>query len=307
MAANAVAHCLLGHPQAMNDSLAQTNAKRVLYGWSILIFCGFAATICNAATLITPDITITGLTHSFGHFGAGGPTTLISDSAAVGQFTQSGFTTTLTGSELMVSHFEAAPGNKFVIHAPPAGFGNITLTVIGEWVAGSDFGLTPTANTAVFENLVGPAPVLTSSQNVIGAGGKWIRSYAVFTVAPGSEFTGVQVSAQFASSIANPASQAFAPYKVTFSASVSSFQTLGDGSLLTLESLPRPPMKIKCLGTGFVLSWPTNFNNWALETATELRSTNWCMATNAYVITGTNFMMTNMCKEPSRYYRLRTP
>src|SRR5262249_28023159 len=155
------------------------------------------------------------------------------------------FTATLTGSELVVSHFEAAPGNKFVVHAAPAGFGNISLTVIGEWLAGSDFGISPISNTAVFENLAGPAPVLTSSQNVIGAGGKWVRSYAVFTVAPGTEFTGVQVSAQFASSLANPTNRAFAPQNVRFSAAVSSSQTLGDGQLLTMESVPLPTISIQ--------------------------------------------------------------
>jgi hypothetical protein len=292
----------------MNKSISHTNSKGILYRWPVLAFCSFVAANCNAATLVTPDMTIMGLTHTFGHFAPAGPTTSISDSVAAGQFTQTGFTTTLTGSELVVSHFEAAPGKKFVIHTPPAGFGNITLTVIGEWLAGSDFGITPVSNSAIFENLVGSAPVLISSQNVIGAGGKWVRSYAVFTVAPGTAFTGVQVSAQFASSIANPASQSFMPHGVTFSASVSSSQTLGDGFLLTLESLPIPSIKIKCSGIGFVISWPTNFNNWVLETATQLGSTNnWCTVTNTCVIIGTNFAMTNMCIEPSRYYHLRTP
>jgi hypothetical protein len=272
-----------------------------------LVFCSLAAATCSAATLVTPDITITGLTHTFGHFAPGGPTTSISDSVVAGQFTQTGFTATLTGSELVVSRFGAAPREKFVVRAPPAGFGNISLTVIGEWVAGSDFGRTPISNTAVFYNLAGPAPVLTSSQNVIGAGGKWVRSYAVFTVAPGTEFTGVQVSAQFASSIANPASRVFTPQTVKFSAAVSSSQSLSDGPLLTMESVPLPTMGTQRSGTGFVVSWPTNFDSWVLESTTQFGSTNnWSVVTNARVILGTNFAVTNMDMAPVRYYRLKS-
>ena len=291
----------------MKERFARRSSKNVLHSWAGLIICSLAAASCSAATLSTPDITITGLTHTFGHSDGAAPPTSISDSAAAGQFTQTGFTATVTGSELLVSHFRAAPGKKFVVHAPPAGFGNISLTVIGEWFAGSDFGLTPISNNALFENLSGPTPVLTSSQNVIGAGGKWVRSYAVFTLAPGTEFTGVQVSAQFASSIANPASGAFAPQNVKLSATISSSQLLGDGPLLTMESMPLPTMTIQRSGTRFVVSWPTNFDNWVLESATQFGSPNsWSEVTNTHVILGTNIAVTIMDMEPVRYYRLKS-
>jgi hypothetical protein len=94
-----------------------------------LIFSAFAAATCCAAVLATPHTTITDLTHYFGHAAPSGPATFISDSTEAGQFSQTGFTSTITGLETVVSRFEAPSGKKFVIHSPPTGFGQVQLYV----------------------------------------------------------------------------------------------------------------------------------------------------------------------------------
>ncbi len=195
-----------------------------------------------AQVLVTPSSTINGLTHSFRDLYPGGPTSVIEDYAAAGQYTQTGFTTTLTGSETISVSFEAPVGEMFVIHAAPAGFGDITLTLDAEWIAGSGsgYGLSAASTSAVFENLIGSAPTLTSSSDYISTGGDSVRFFDTFTIAPGTTFTGVQLSAQYATSISSPSEQTFIPSAFEFNAGVESFQTLGDGTLMTLEATPEP-------------------------------------------------------------------
>jgi hypothetical protein len=166
-----------------------------------VIFCAAELVLCAASTLTTPDCTITGLTHTFANLAPSGSTTWITDSAEVGQFQQSGFTNQLTGTELVTSRFEAAPGERFVVHAPPAGFGAIRLTVRSQWGFSSYGARTPVSSTATFENFVGPAPVFNGDSCEMSSDGTRLVSEYDFNVAPGTEFTGVQVSAQYATSI----------------------------------------------------------------------------------------------------------
>jgi hypothetical protein len=178
---------------------------------------------------------------------------VIEDYAAAGQYTHTGFTTTLTGSETIYASFEAPAGEMFVIHAPPPGFGDVTLTLDAEWVAGSGsgYGLSAALTLAVFENLIGSAPTLTSSSDYISTGGDYVRFFNTFTIAPGTTFTGVQLSAQYATSISSPSEQIFTPSAFEFNAGVESFQTLGDGTLMTLEAIPEPWI-ISFLALGFL-------------------------------------------------------
>jgi hypothetical protein len=232
---------------------------------------------------------------------------VITDSAAAGQFQQSSFTNQLTGSELVSSRFEAAPGNKFVFHAPPAGYGAIRLQVRSQWGFSYNGGGWAVSTTAAFENLVGPAPVFISQVSDISPDGKRLVSQQEFNVAPGTEFTGVQLFAQFATSITNPVTQIFDPYNFAFSAGVSSFQALPDGLLMTLEPI-QPTLAVALSPAGVIAAWPTNFSDWVLETTTQLELTNgWTVATNVPAISGTNFIITDPAQDPGRYYRLKSP
>jgi hypothetical protein len=258
-----------------------------------------------AATLTTPDCTITDLRHTFHNGTPAGPTTSITDSPA--GFYQFSFTNQLTGTELVTSRFEADPGRKFVFHAPPAGFGVIKLTVRSQWGFSYYGGGWAVSTTATFENLVGPAPVFISHGSDISTDGKRLVSEQEFYVAPGTEFTGVQLSAQFATPITNPVTQVFDPFNFTFSAQVYSFEALPDGTLMTLEPIS-PTLTLALSPTGVVATWPTNSSDWVLETTTQVGLTNgWSAATNILGVSGTNFIISDSAEEPCRYYRLKMP
>ena len=199
-----------------------------------------AETDGNAQGLITPPSTIDGLTHQYGHYAPFGAATMIEDYAASNQFTQTGFTTTLTGSELITGSFEAPAGQMFVIHPAPDAFGDVVLQVQNSWVASSGGGgsFDPISLSAIFENLAGPTPSLISSTTGIGRGDVLFACF--FTVSPGTSFTGIQLSAQYASSVYSPVQQAFTPNTFIFSAYASSSEILGDGTLMTLEQIPEP-------------------------------------------------------------------
>lgn len=208
---------------------------------SIQCCCAFFSVItCTAATLALPDTTILGLTHSFGHYAPFGPATLIRDAA--GQFTQPGFSAMLTGSETVIMRFEAPVGHKFVIHAAPSGFDSISLRLGGRWWGGSSDGMqSPTATSFAFENLVGAAPVRTSSSDILGSGGRLISFSDTFAVLPGLEFTAVELRATYAFSIASPSILNYVPDLFTFECQASSFsQMLGNGTLMTMEPVPEP-------------------------------------------------------------------
>jgi hypothetical protein len=217
----------------------------------VLIFMG---TYCaKGQGLITPPNTITGLTHSFRHTFPGGFATVIQDYAAAGQFIQSDFTTTLNGSEMISASFEAPAGEMFVTHAVPDGFGNIELQLYAIWASGPDVGFSPTSTSAVFENLVGPAPSLVSSTDFIGAGGKAVGFDDTFIVAPGTKFTGVDLFAQYASSLGSPTQNTFAPDGFNFIAQTVSDQVLDDNTLMTLEAIPEPSSFLILLGSGVLI------------------------------------------------------
>ena len=152
---------------------------------------------CPATELVLPDATITGLSHSYLHGFPGGPATQIVDRAGTGQYTVSNFTATLTGSETVDWRFEAPPGEMFVIHTPPEGFGNVSLSIFCQWWGGSFDGMAgPVSTSFAFEGLVGPEPSHTGSNDIMGTGGKLIQFSEGFLLAPGTAFAGVQVSAQ---------------------------------------------------------------------------------------------------------------
>src|SRR5262249_46992244 len=153
-------------------------------------------------------------------------------------------------------------------HVPPAGFGAIRLIVRSQWGVSSYGGGWAISTTATFENLIGPSPVFISQVSDISPDGTRLVSEQEFNVAPGTEFTGIQLSAQFATPIANPITQFFDPFNFTFSAHVSSFQVLPDGVLMTLEPAS-PTVTVALSPAGLLAAWPTNFSGWVLETTTK--------------------------------------
>ncbi len=270
-----------------------------------VMFWAAETVVCAAATLETPDCTVSSLTHTYADLAPAGPTTSITDSA--GGFQQPSFTNQLAGTELVISRFKAPRGKKFVFHPPPAGSGAIRLTVRSQWGFSYYGGGWAVSTSATFENLVGPAPVFISQVSDISPDGMRLVSEQEFNVAPGTEFSGVQLSAQFATAITNPLTQVFDPFNFTFSAHVSSFEALSDGILMTLEPAS-PTLRIALSPAGLVVAWPTNFSDWVLETTAQLRPTSgWSAATNIPTVSGTNLIVIDSAEEPCRYYRLKMP
>lgn len=229
---------------------------------------------CPATELVLPDATITGLSHSFLHGYPGGPATSITDGAARGQYTVSNFTATLTGSETVDWRFEAPLGEMFVIHTPPDGFGNVSLSIFCQWWGGSFDGMAgPVATSFAFEGLIGPEPSHTYSYDIMGTGGKLIQFDETFLLAPETAFTGVEVSAQYDFTTVNAANFQFGPQNLRFQASVqSATQVLGDGTLMTLETIPEPPsVALVILFSLCALFWPQGLIGQRLLTSASRR------------------------------------
>ncbi|HWY76766.1 MAG TPA: hypothetical protein VN281_14180, partial [Verrucomicrobiae bacterium] len=66
-----------------------------------------------------------------------------------------------------------------------------------------------------------------------------------------------------------------------------------------------PAVSIQPLGGQIIISWPTNAAGLSLESAADLRSGNWSPVTNAPVIVGAQFSVTNNSSAGSQFYRLR--
>jgi parallel beta-helix repeat protein len=77
-------------------------------------------------------------------------------------------------------------------------------------------------------------------------------------------------------------------------------------ALLTiLDNDTSPWLSIHGAGSNVVLRWPTQAVTFQLARADSIPTTNWNPVTNAPVIVGTNFVVTNSASGDSRFYRLQ--
>jgi hypothetical protein len=76
--------------------------------------------------------------------------------------------------------------------------------------------------------------------------------------------------------------------------------------LIAVQSPPSPTLQSRVSGENLVISWPTNADNYTLETTTNLSITNsWMPVTNTPAIVNSEKTITNVIFQPSRFYRLR--
>jgi uncharacterized repeat protein (TIGR03803 family) len=69
-----------------------------------------------------------------------------------------------------------------------------------------------------------------------------------------------------------------------------------------------PSLTSRLNGSQLLLSWPTNQVGFTLQTAADLNSsTNWIDSTNAPVVLGAQFMLTNSISGNAQFYRLHKP
>jgi hypothetical protein len=66
-----------------------------------------------------------------------------------------------------------------------------------------------------------------------------------------------------------------------------------------------PAVSIQLLGGQIIISWPTNAAGLSLESTADLRSGNWSPVTNAPVVVGDQYSVTNNISAGSQFYRLR--
>jgi len=121
------------------------------------------------------------------------------------------------------------------------------------------------------------------------------------------EFTAVTISADYTGTIPNPTNCTFTPLRLRLTASVSSFEYLNDGILMTMEDIARPRLLLAPFSPGAIsLQWPTNFADWTLQATTGLGLSNaWFDLLTTRSISGTNLLVTDPIVDPARWYRLR--
>ena len=84
-------------------------------------------------------------------------------------------------------------------------------------------------------------------------------------------------------------------------------QGAGCGYLLTVSSSEcAPALRLTTLPASRVrLAWPTSAAGHVLEATPGFETTNWSAVSNAPIVSGTNFLVTNSLTASNRYYRLR--
>jgi hypothetical protein len=83
------------------------------------------------------------------------------------------------------------------------------------------------------------------------------------------------------------------------------------GATLVIEnirfySLERPRLDIASVGGTTVLSWPATAAGYVLETTASLTSPAWEIVTNAPVVAGDRYVLTNYWSDQTRFFRLRS-
>jgi len=85
----------------------------------------------------------------------------------------------------------------------------------------------------------------------------------------------------------------------------------GDGNDVVLTRIPTPPrpaLTIERVAPSFVrVLWPASFNDYTLQSTTNLSLANWTAALPLPVATGTNNVVTNTTSGGQQYYRLIKP
>jgi hypothetical protein len=66
----------------------------------------------------------------------------------------------------------------------------------------------------------------------------------------------------------------------------------------------RPTLSVTRVGTNVVIAWPNTFTGFALQSVTNMTSTNWSSVTNAQYLANGYYNVTNALAEPGRFYRL---
>jgi hypothetical protein len=74
--------------------------------------------------------------------------------------------------------------------------------------------------------------------------------------------------------------------------------------LILSASQPRLNIQ-RSANTNVVLSWPTDFTGFTLESNTNLNTNTWSVVSPAPAVNGTNNVVTNTVSGSTRFYRLR--
>ncbi|MDB6020699.1 MAG: hypothetical protein JWQ04_556, partial [Pedosphaera sp.] len=81
-------------------------------------------------------------------------------------------------------------------------------------------------------------------------------------------------------------------------------ESVRNAFLILPDTQPRLSIQ-RSADTNVVLSWPTGFTGFTLESNTNLSTNTWSAVSPAPAINGTNNVVTNSASSPARFYRLR--
>jgi hypothetical protein len=208
----------------------------------------------------------------------------------------------------------APPGNKFLVHVPASGSVRFGGRII--WTSANGYYAYYSGGTvnASFSGLVGNAPTFVNAEASIAQDHSAFGYESLYSSSLSADisFTSITLTgAAFAPGMGS-GTQSYMPntnsanvFYATYSPPLG--QTSDPGRFVSIVPMvPGPTLQIAQASSGVAMKWPTNFNDWMLETATQLGPTStWTLSTNGRVVSGTNFVITNMTTEPSRYFRLR--
>jgi uncharacterized repeat protein (TIGR03803 family) len=79
----------------------------------------------------------------------------------------------------------------------------------------------------------------------------------------------------------------------------------GNGTVFSLSLVPQ--LAIIPYGTNVIMTWPTNFTGYTLQSTTNLVSTNWSTVSPAPVVVNTNNVVTNAISGRQQFFRLESP
>jgi hypothetical protein len=80
----------------------------------------------------------------------------------------------------------------------------------------------------------------------------------------------------------------------------------GDGSDIGAFELGRPTLTIQKIATSAVLSWPSYYTDFVVQSVTDIKSSNnWANVAGIPVVVGSQYVLTNGPISGNRFYRLK--
>ena len=197
----------------------------------------------DAATVQLPTITVPSIPqHSYNidGFGSTHITDFLHVTSSASSYTSGSFTGTYAPGDTLVQKFSAPAGKRFALTFNPAAFQASSLSFESKWrVIGTTPSFNPsTFSTATFDNLTGPAPLPSGSNNFVED--DYIDHVWAGGTSSSVTFTAINVSLQVPTGGGKPTATAMT-LDSFFINSAATFQSSSpDAVYFRVESVPEP-------------------------------------------------------------------